>query len=270
MRQTIMPVLFACHLLFTWTHWHKLKYFHTHTHKHDSHSFPPHPFSLYCSQIEFSPTKEKLSTKRSHLKVIHLFSSTLSKYNTHNPIRLFANDNNVSCSQKPFTTECWTTRGIEEAIKLLHFQYKTNGKLNFHHRLRLFEIILPVIRGIFVFSSVWNLFWMKTNNSHFWWKFDMKIHFFSQIFSVFCTQKFTTITFVDFFAYFSAFLKISPNFSNYKIWMKKEKITHFKLFLRINENEIFFHWVAAATSLTMINPLSLSIPSMESMLLQNP
>lgn len=53
--------------------------------------------------------------------VIHLFSFTLSKHNTHNPIRLFANDNNVSCS-KCFRIFFTATKGMNWiSLKLILF-----------------------------------------------------------------------------------------------------------------------------------------------------
>lgn len=60
--------------------------------------------------------------KSLHLKVIHLFAYTLSKHNTHNPIRLFANDNNVSCS-KHFQTFLIANKGIP-GVRLFHRNLK--------------------------------------------------------------------------------------------------------------------------------------------------
>lgn len=60
--------------------------------------------------------------------VIHLFSFTLSKHNTHNPIRLFANDNNVSCS-KCFRTFFTATKGMNWILlKLILFWSKFNWR----------------------------------------------------------------------------------------------------------------------------------------------
>ena len=84
--------------------------------ENSSHAFDYRRVS-FAVKSKFFPQLTK-APKSLHLKVIHLFPFTLSKHNTHNPIRLFANDNNVSCSNNVcehfslFSRGCFKIEGL--------------------------------------------------------------------------------------------------------------------------------------------------------------